>query len=148
MGTVYRALDTRLQRTVTIKILHPHLSQSRDFRERFEREAKTISQLNHPHICHLYDVGTADGISYLVMEHLNGATLAARIAEDPLPFEQLIKISLQITDALDRAHSIALVHRDLKPANIFLTQDGYPNSPTYPQKYDKLHPAELEPPQC
>ncbi|MGB6874895.1 MAG: protein kinase [Candidatus Acidiferrales bacterium] len=125
MGEVYRALDTRLDRAVAIKILPAYLSADSEARQRFHREARTISSLNHPHICHLYDIGALDGVSYLVMEYLEGETLASRIARGQIEFEQLLAVCLQILDALDKAHRTGLVHRDLKPANIFLTQDGH-----------------------
>ncbi len=124
MGEVYRALDTRLDRTVAIKILPPHLSSDPIRRQRFEREAKTISSLNHPHICVLHDVGNQDGISYLVMECVEGETLAARLAKGPLPLDQVLTYGIQIADALDKADRGGVVHRDLKPGNIMLTASG------------------------
>ena len=124
MGEVYRALDTRLDRTVAIKILPPHLSSDPVRRQRFEREAKTISSLNHPHICVLHDVGSQDGISYLVMECVEGETLAARLAKGPLPLDQVLTYGIQIADALDKADRSGVVHRDLKPGNIMLTASG------------------------
>ena len=125
MGDVYRARDTRLDRTVAIKMLPAHLSSNLEAQQRFQREARAISSLNHPHICHLYDVGAADGVNYLVMEFLEGETLAKRLERGRVDFEQLLIVALQILDALDKAHRTGLVHRDLKPANIFLTQDGH-----------------------
>ncbi len=125
MGDVYRARDTRLDRTVAIKMLPAHLSSNLEAQQRFQREARAISSLNHPHICHLYDVGAADGVNYLVMEFLEGETLAKRLERGRVEFEQLLIVALQILDALDKAHRTGLVHRDLKPANIFLTQDGH-----------------------
>src|SRR6516162_4298476 len=104
MGEVYRARDTRLERTVAIKILPTHLSADPVRKQRFEREAKTISGLNHPHICVLYDVGSQDGVDYLVMECVEGETLAARLEKGPLPQEQVLKYGTQIADALDKAH--------------------------------------------
>jgi Tol biopolymer transport system component len=124
MGEVYRARDTRLERTVAIKILPQHLSDQRDAKERFEREARAISSLNHPNICQLYDVGEQDGISYLVMEYLEGETLGSRLVKGPLPLEQLFRIGAEIADGLDRAHRSGVVHRDLKPGNIMLTKSG------------------------
>jgi len=124
MGEVYRARDTRLERTVAIKILPPQLSNDAVRKQRFEREAKTISSLNHPHICVLYDVGHQDGIDYLVMECVEGETLAKRLEKGALPLEQLLKIGAQIADALDKAHRSGVVHRDLKPGNIMLTPTG------------------------
>ncbi len=124
MGEVYRARDTRLDRTVAIKILQGHLSADADLKHRFEREAKIVSSLNHPHICTLYDVGHQDGIDYIVMEHLEGESLADRLGRGALPLPELLKIAAEIADALDRAHRQGLVHRDLKPGNIMLTKGG------------------------
>src|SRR3990172_2302223 len=124
MGEVYRARDTRLDRTVAIKILPPHLSADPLLRQRFEREAKAISALNHPHICILHDVGHQDGTDFIVMEYLEGDTLAQRIEKGPLPLEQVLKYGTQIADALDKAHRQGVVHRDLKPGNIMLTATG------------------------
>jgi eukaryotic-like serine/threonine-protein kinase len=124
MGEVYRARDTRLNRTVAIKILPAHLSSDPVRKQRFEREAKTISSLNHPHICVLYDVGHQDGIDYLVMECVEGETLAARQEKGLLPLEQVLKYGAQIAHALEEAHRNAVVHRDLKPGNIMLTPAG------------------------
>jgi eukaryotic-like serine/threonine-protein kinase len=124
MGEVYRARDTRLDRSVAIKILPQQLSSDPVRKQRFEREAKTISSLNHPHICVLYDVGHHDGIDYLVMECVEGETLAKRLEKGPLPLEQVLKYGAQIADALDKAHRGGVVHRDLKPGNIMLTPTG------------------------
>jgi Tol biopolymer transport system component len=124
MGEVFRARDTRLNRTVAIKILPAQLSNDPVRKQRFEREAKTISSLNHPHICVLYDVGHQDGTDYLVMECLEGETLAKRLEKGPLPLEQVLKFGGQIADALDKAHRSGVVHRDLKPGNIMLTPTG------------------------
>ena len=124
MGEVYRAQDTRLDRTVAIKVLPKQLSNDPVRKQRFEREAKTISSLNHPHICALYDVGHQDGIDYLVMECVEGETLAKRLEKGPLPMEQVLKYGAQISEALDQAHRSGIVHRDLKPGNIMLTATG------------------------
>ena len=124
MGEVYRARDTRLDRTVAIKILPSHLSENPILRQRFEREAKAISSLNHQHICVLYDIGNQDGIQFLVMECVEGETLAKRLEKGPLPLEQMLKYGTQITDALDKAHRTGVVHRDLKPGNVMLTGSG------------------------
>ncbi len=120
MGEVYRARDTRLDRSVAIKVLPSDLANDAQLKLRFEREAKAISQLNHPHICTLFDVG--DG--YLVMELLEGETLAARVARGPMPIADVLRYGAQIADALHRAHRAGIVHRDLKPANIMITRAG------------------------
>jgi Tol biopolymer transport system component/tRNA A-37 threonylcarbamoyl transferase component Bud32 len=124
MGEVYRARDTRLERTVAIKVLASHLSASPEVRQRFEREAKTISQLSHPHICALHDVGREGETEYLVMEYLEGETLADRLLKGPLPLDQTLRFGVQIADALDKAHRQGIVHRDLKPGNVMLTKSG------------------------
>src|SRR5713226_3112615 len=124
MGEVYRARDTRLERTVAIKILPAQFSTDLVRKQRFEREAKTISSLNHPHICVLYDVGSQDGVDYLIMECVEGETLAKRLEKGPLPLEQVLKFGTQIADALDKAHRSGVIHRDLKPGNIMLTATG------------------------
>jgi eukaryotic-like serine/threonine-protein kinase len=124
MGEVYRALDTRLNRTVAIKILPAQFSFDLVRKQRFEREAKTIATLNHPHICVLHDVGHQDGIDYLVMECVEGETLAKRLEKGPLPIDQVLRLGAQIGDALDKAHRAGIVHRDLKPGNIMLTAAG------------------------
>jgi serine/threonine protein kinase len=124
MGEVYRARDTRLDRTVAIKILPPHLSEDPIFRQRFEREAKAISSLNHPHICVLYDIGKQNGTQFLVMECVEGETLAKRLEKGPLALEHALKYGMQIADALDKAHRAGIVHRDLKPGNVMLTASG------------------------
>ena len=124
MGEVYRARDTRLDRSVAIKVLPERLSSSEEVRQRFEREARTISQLSHPHICALYDVGRESGIEYLVMELLEGKTLEDRLARGALPTEQVLRFGIEIADALDKAHRQGIVHRDLKPGNVMLTKSG------------------------
>src|SRR6201982_1336848 len=124
MGEVYRARDTRLGRDVAVKILPAEFSADPVRKQRFEREAKTISSLNHPHICVLHMLGSQDGISYLVMECVEGETLAKRLEKGPLPLEQVLKYGMQIADALDKAHRSGVVHRDLKPGNIMLTATG------------------------
>lgn len=124
MGEVYRARDTRLGRDVAVKVLPGHLAADSELRQRMEREAKTISSLNHPHICTLHDVGSQDGIDYLVMEHLQGETLADRLHRGPMPLAESLTIAIEIADALDKAHAHGVVHRDLKPANIMLTKNG------------------------
>ncbi|MDZ4806367.1 MAG: protein kinase [Candidatus Eisenbacteria bacterium] len=124
MGEVYRARDTRLGRDVAIKVLPPHLADSADSRARFEREAKAISSLNHPHICTLFDVGREGETDYLVMELVEGETLQKRLERGPLPTDEVLKLGMQIADALDKAHRQNMVHRDLKPANVMLTRTG------------------------
>ena len=124
MGEVYRACDARLGREVAIKVLPAHLSSNPDLRQRMEREAKAISSLNHPHICTLHDVGSQDGVDFLVMELLEGETLAERLQRGALPLDEALKTAIQIADALDKAHARGIVHRDLKPANIMLTKNG------------------------
>jgi serine/threonine-protein kinase len=124
MGEVYQARDTRLGRTVAIKVLPSHLASRPELRERFEREARSIAGLNHPHICTLYDVGHQNGTDYLVLEHLEGETLAERLAKGPLPLDRVLEYAVEISDALDKAHRKGITHRDLKPANIMLTKSG------------------------
>ncbi len=124
MGEVYKARDTRLDRTVAIKVLPTHLADRSELRERFEREAKTIASLSHPHICTLHDIGHQDGIDYLVMEYLEGETLAQRLVKGSLPLEQVLQFAIEIADALDKAHRKGITHRDLKPGNIMLTKSG------------------------
>ena len=124
MGEVYRARDTRLDREVAIKVLPSHLGESPEFRARFEREAKTISGLQHPNICVLYDVGRQDGVDFLVMEYLDGETLATRLARKPLSPGETMRIGIEVADALDKAHRSGIVHRDLKPANVMMTKGG------------------------
>jgi eukaryotic-like serine/threonine-protein kinase len=124
MGEVYRARDTRLDRTVAIKILPEHLSSNPEARQRFEREARAISSLSHPNICHLYDVGKHDGISYLVMEYLEGETLGERLRRGRMPLEQVFRVGAEICQGLEQAHRSGVVHRDLKPGNIMLTKSG------------------------
>jgi len=124
MGDVYRARDTRLDRTVAIKVLRDGAGDRTDWRGRFEREARTIASLNHPHICTLYDVGREDGVDHLVMEYLEGETLAARLARGPLPLAQALRYAIAISDALDKAHRKGITHRDLKPGNIMITKAG------------------------
>jgi len=124
MGEVYRARDTRLDRTVAIKILPGHLSSNPELKARFEREARAVSSLNHPHICHLYDVGSQSGTDYLVMEYVDGETLGDHLHKGPLPLKQVLDLGIQITDALAAAHRAGILHRDLKPGNIMLTSSG------------------------
>jgi eukaryotic-like serine/threonine-protein kinase len=124
MGEVYRARDTRLGRDVAIKVLPSHLSSDPDLKARFEHEAKAISALSHPHICHLYDIGSQDGIDYLVMELLEGESLADRLQKGPLPLKQALQYGVEIAQALETAHASGIVHRDLKPGNVMLTKSG------------------------
>jgi len=124
MGEVYRATDTRLGRTVAVKILPAHLSQNPSARQRFEREARAVSSLSHPNICALFDVGHEGNTDFLVMEHLEGETLADRLEKGPLPADEVLRYAIQIADALDSAHRQGVIHRDLKPGNVMLTKDG------------------------
>jgi eukaryotic-like serine/threonine-protein kinase len=131
MGEVYKARDTRLDRTVAIKVLPDAFASDPDLRQRFEREARAIAALNHPHICTLHDIGhepagpgAQDGRDYLVLEYLDGETLAARVEKGPLPIDQAMTYAVEIADALDRAHRSGIVHRDLKPGNVMLTKSG------------------------
>ena len=124
MGEVYKARDARLNRDVAIKILPATFSADPERRERFEREARAVSSLNHPNICAVYDVGSQDGVDYLVMELLDGESLAARLAHGPLPLDAALRCGIEIADALSRAHRQGIVHRDLKPANVVLTKQG------------------------
>ncbi|HSE48435.1 MAG TPA: protein kinase [Terriglobales bacterium] len=124
MGEVYKARDTRLDRAVAIKVLPDALSQNPELRARFEREARALSSFQHPHICTLYDVGEHESTSYLVMEYLEGETLAQRLERGPLPTDQLLRIAIDVADALDKAHRQGVVHRDLKPGNIVLAKAG------------------------
>jgi len=124
MGEVYKARDTRLDRSVAIKILPDLLAADPQFRERFDREARAISQLMHPHICTVYDVGEQQGTAYLVMEYLEGETLADRLEKGALPLVEALTIAIQIASALDTAHRAGITHRDLKPGNVMLTKAG------------------------
>ena len=137
MGEVYKARDTRLDRTVAIKVLPAHLADDPQFRERFEREARAVAALNHPHICTLYDVGEAPNpetpatrheppatIRYLVMEYLEGETLAERLKKAAAPLDQALTLAIQIADALAAAHRAGITHRDLKPGNVMLVKSG------------------------
>ena len=124
MGEVYRAKDVRLDRTVAVKVLASHLSSSPELKQRMEREARAISSLNHPNICHLYDIGSQDGTDYLVMEFLEGETLAERLGKGALPLSEILKIGIAVAEGLAAAHRQGIVHRDLKPGNIMLTKSG------------------------
>jgi len=124
MGEVYRARDTRLDRTVAVKVLPQHLADTPEARERFDREARAVSSLNHPHICVLHDVGHQGSTDYLVMEYLEGETLGKRIERGPLPAAELLRIAVEVANALEKAHRQGILHRDLKPGNIMLTKAG------------------------
>jgi len=124
MGEVYKARDTRLGRPVAIKILPAEFAQDAKFKVRFQREAKTISSLNHPHICTLHDVGCENDVDFLVLELCEGKTVAQRLESGPLPVEQVLEYGVQIAEALDKAHRKGIVHRDLKPSNVMLTKSG------------------------
>src|SRR5262245_18013 len=121
MGEVYKARDTRLDRTVAIKVMTAAIAATPELRQRFEREARSLSALNHPHICTLHDIGLQDGQEYLVLEFVEGETLASRLARGPLTADEVIRRGAELAAALDRAHRAGVVHRDLKPANIMLT---------------------------
>jgi len=125
MGEVYKARDTRLDRTIAIKVLPPEVSADPGRRARFEREARTIAGLHHPHICTLYDVGEYDGSIFLVMEHLQGETLVERLDTGRLPLDQALTVAAEIADALAAAHRQGVVHRDLKPGNVMLTKVSF-----------------------
>jgi eukaryotic-like serine/threonine-protein kinase len=122
MGEVYKARDTRLDRVVALKVLPAHVASDPDLRQRFDREARAVAALNHPHICTLHDIGSQDGIAFLVMEYLEGETLADKLAKGPLPIDQALRYAIEIADALDKAHRQGITHRDLKPGNIMLTK--------------------------
>src|SRR5256714_5265523 len=124
MGEVYKAADTRLNRAVAIKVLPAHFSENKEMKQRFEREAQAIAGLNHPHICTLYDVGHQDGTDFLVMEFLEGETLAQRLERGALPLEDALRTAIEVAEALDKAHRQGVVHRDLKPSNVMLTKSG------------------------
>jgi serine/threonine protein kinase/Tol biopolymer transport system component len=124
MGEVYKARDTRLDRIVAVKVLPTHLADRPELRERFEREARTIASLNHPHICTLHDIGQQDGVDYLVMEYLEGETLAQRLLKGSLSIDLVLQYAIEISDALDKAHRKGVTHRDLKPGNIMITKSG------------------------
>ena len=128
MGEVYKARDTRLDRSVAVKVLPAGMASDPQVRERFEREARSISALNHPNICTVHDVGrhrVADqDVDYLVMEYLDGETLAARLTRGPVPLAESLRIAIEIAGALDKAHRHGIVHRDLKPGNVILTKTG------------------------
>src|SRR2546428_9098446 len=124
MGEVYRARDTRLDRLVAVRVLLEAVLQDPGRRQRLEREARAVSSLSHPNICALHDVGHQDGVDYLVMEYLEGQTLADRIAKGPLPLADVIRYGTEIAAALERAHAAGIVHRDLKPGNARITKTG------------------------
>ena len=124
MGEVYKATDARLDRTVAIKVLPEHVAADLDLKRRFERETRTVAALNHPHICTLHDIGSQDGVDFLVMEYLDGETLAQRLEKGALPLDQALTVAIEIADGLDKAHRQGIVHRDLKPGNIMLTKTG------------------------
>ena len=124
MGEVYKATDTRLNRTVAVKVMPPQVSDHEDMKARFEREAQTIAGLNHPNICTLHDVGHEGGVSFLVLEYIEGETVADRLARGQMPLAEALKVGIAVADALDKAHRAGIVHRDLKPANVMLTKTG------------------------
>src|SRR5258706_8427774 len=124
MGEVYRARDTRLDRTVALKVLPPHLAGREDLRQRFQVEARAIAKLQHANICSVFDVGEEGGVDYLILEYLEGETLEKRLERGPLPVSEALHIATQIAAGLDAAHRAAITHRDLKPANVMLTKAG------------------------
>src|SRR5262247_174793 len=124
MGEVYKASDTRLDRIVAIKVLPHHWAADAEMRQRFEREAQALASLNHPHICVLHDIGSQEGADFLVMEYLEGETLASRLERGALGLNEALKFALEIAEALDKAHRKGIVHRDLKPSNVMLTESG------------------------
>jgi len=130
MGEVYRARDTRLERTVAVKVLNSNLSVNPELKQRFEREARAVSTLLHPHICVLHDIGHQDGTDFLVMEYLEGETLSTRLKRGPLPMGQFWKIAIAVADALDKTHRASIVHRDLKPGRS--VHKNMPNSTSDP----------------
>jgi len=124
MGEVWKARDTRLGRFVAVKVLPEHIARRADLRQRFEREARAVASLNHPHICVLFDIGNREGADFMVTEYLEGETLAERMGKGALPLDQALRFASQAADALDRAHRAGVTHRDVKPGNIMLTRDG------------------------
>src|SRR5271169_2607079 len=144
MGEVYRARDTRLERTVAIKILPKEMSADPTRKQRFEREAKAISNLNHPNICTLHDVGSQDGVEYLVLELVEGETLEKRLEKGPLATEVLLRYGVEIADALEKAHRSGVIHRDLKPSNIMLTKSGAKLLDFGLAKWSTIGPSEAE----
>jgi serine/threonine protein kinase len=150
MGEVYRARDTRLDRTVAVKVMPAHIAARAELRERFEREARTVAGLKHPHICVLHDIGRHDGVDFIVLEHLEGETLEARLGKGALSLQLALDYATQIADALDRAHRNGIVHRDVKPSNVMLTRDGVKvldfglaTRRSTPAENDETHPASL-----
>jgi serine/threonine protein kinase len=136
MGEVYQARDTRLNHTVAIKVLSHVFADDPQFRARFEREAQTVVALAHPNICTLHDVGRQDDIDFLVLEYLQGETLAARLERGPLPFDQALAYAIEIASALDAAHRHGIVHRDLKPGNVFLVRGSGTSVPAVAKLLD------------
>ncbi|HEY6385303.1 MAG TPA: serine/threonine-protein kinase, partial [Candidatus Acidoferrum sp.] len=124
MGEVYRAKDTRLDRIVAVKVLPSELAHDPEKRQRFEREARSISTLSHPHICTLHDIGHQDGVDYLVLEYLEGETLEQKLEKGSLPIQDVLRYAIDLADALDKAHRQGIIHRDIKPGNIMLTKSG------------------------
>ena len=130
MGEVYKGRDVRLDRLVALKVLAPHLVGNPEARERFDREATTVANLKHSHICVLYDIGKDGGRDFLVLEYLEGETLAERLKKGPLPLDQVLRYAIEISDALDKAHRAGVTHRDIKPGNIMLVPQSEKGSKT------------------
>ena len=124
MGEVYRASDTRLDRTVAIKVLPRHLSENAELRQRFEQEARAVASLNHPNICTLHDIGRENGVDFIVMEYIEGETLFDRLLKGALPLDEALHTACAVGDALDKAHRKGIIHRDVKPGNVMLTKSG------------------------